>query len=190
MNCYDFDDTIFAGDSSMCFYRFCLLRHKKILRHLPKQAAAFFRHYALHKISKTEMKEIFYRYFQDIPDMEAALQSFWEKHLRRIKNFYLAQQQPEDVIISASPEFFLRPACNRLGLQHLIASQVDPVTGRYTGINCHGEEKVTRFRTLFPDAQIDAFYSDSLSDAPMAQLAQKACLVKGERLYPWPDSRR
>ncbi|MBE7021846.1 MAG: haloacid dehalogenase-like hydrolase [Ruminococcaceae bacterium] len=187
MNCYDFDDTIFTGDSSMCFYRFCLLRHIKILRHLPKQAAAFVRHYVLHTLSKTEMKEIFYRYFQDVPDMENTLSAFWDKNLRRVKNFYLAQQQEEDVIISASPEFFLEPACKRLGIRHLIASPVDPVTGCYAGENCHGEEKVLRFHALFSDVEIDAFYSDSLSDTPMARLAKRAFLVKGEKLCPWPE---
>ncbi len=186
MNSYDFDDTIFPGDSSICFYFFCLRRHKKMLRRLPKQAAAYIRYYVLRKITKTQMKEIFYQYFQDIPDMEQAVRLFWEENLSKIKPFYLVQKQADDVIISASPEFFLRPACEKLGIRHLIASRVDPRTGKHSGENCHGAEKVKRFFDLFPDAEVEAFYSDSLSDTPMAKLAKKAYLVSGETLQDWP----
>ncbi len=185
MNCYDFDNTIYRGDSSCDFYRFCLGRYPKMMRHWPVQACAFMRHYVLHRISKTQMKEVFYRYFQDLPDMEAALSDFWERAIQKIQPFYTAQKQPDDVIISASPEFFLRPACERLGLSGLIASRVDLTTGRYAGENCHGEEKVRRFLALYPNATVEAFYSDSLSDTPMARLAERAYLVKGTAIESW-----
>ena len=45
---------------------------------------------------------------------------------------------------------------------------------------------VKRFREAFPDGQIDAFYSDSFSDAPLARIARQAWLVKKETLSPWP----
>ena len=53
------------------------------------------------------------------------------------------------------------------------------------GENCHDTEKVRRFRALYPDAEIDEFYSDSLSDSPLAELAGKAFLVKKGRLSEW-----
>lgn len=187
MNCYDFDKTIYKNDSSTDFYIFCLLRYKKILRRMPRQLVAFFRHYVTHSITKKEMKEIFYEYFLDIPDMDLALSAFWEKNIHKIKDFYKAQQKPDDVIISASPTFFLEPACRRLSIQHLIASPVESATGKHTGENCHGEEKVRRFRAAFPDAEVEEFYSDSLSDTPMAKLANKAFLVKGDTITPWKE---
>lgn len=185
MNCYDFDKTIYKNDSSTDFYLFCLLRYRKVLRRIPRQAAAFFRHYVKHSITKTQMKEIFYEYFMDIPDMEAALSSFWAKNLTKIKPFYKAQQRDDDVIISASPTFFLEPACKALGIRYLIASPVDEKTGKHAGENCHGEEKVHRFREQFPEALVEEFYSDSYSDTPMAKLAQKAFLVKGDTITEW-----
>lgn len=186
MNVYDFDKTIYRDDSSCDFYWFCLRRHKKILCRLPAQAAAFVRHYLLHTISKTQMKEVFYRYFQDIPDMEQELELFWAAHLHKIEPYYLAQQQPDDVIISASPTFFLQPACRMLGISNLIASEVNRATGVYTGENCHGREKVKRFRALYPNTYVERFYSDSLSDSPMASLAKEAYLVTKGECAPWP----
>ncbi len=186
MNCYDFDKTIYRSDSSMDFYLFCLKRNKKIFRRLPRQCVAFVRHYVLKTISKTKMKEIFYEYFCDIADIDNTIQAFWQAKKHKIKDFYLAQKQPNDVIISASPEFFLRPVCKSLGISHLIASPIDPLTGRCNGLNCHGEEKVRQFRSLYPDAKIEEFYSDSLSDTPLAKLAEKAYLVKGDNIINWP----
>ena len=78
----------------------------------------------------------------------------------------------------------LAPACERLGVS-LIASQVDKHSGSYLGANCDGPEKVRRYRAQYPSEAFE-FYSDALIDAPMARLAQRAWLVKGDRILPWP----
>jgi phosphoserine phosphatase len=62
---------------------------------------------------------------------------------------------------------------------------IDIHTGKYDGLNCHGEEKVRSFHELFPEGKIDEFYSESYSDTPLARLAEKAFLVKGDSLLPW-----
>lgn len=188
MNVYDFDETIFRRDSTACFYFHCLRRHPGLLRYLPSGAAAFFRHYVLHRGGKTEAKERFYRWFRAVPDMESAVSDFWSRHIGEVHKWYLAVQQPDDVVISASPEFLVRPACALLGVRTCIASHVDPQTGKYDGLNCHGAEKVRRFREAFPDGVIERFYSDSLSDTPLARLASEAFLVSGEKLSPWPKA--
>lgn len=118
-----------------------------------------------------------------MPDADAWAEDFWRTHERRFRPWYLAQKQPDDLVVSASPEFLLAPACRRLGIRPPIASRVDARTGRYTGLNCKGAEKVSRFREQYPDAEIGQFYSDSRSDAPLAHLARRAFLV-GEILTP------
>ena len=188
INVYDFDRTICRKDSSMLFYCFCLRRHPRILRCLPGQFAAFVRYYLFHQGTKTQMKERFYRYFHAVPDVPAEARAFWEQNGKKlIQSWYLGQKRADDVIISASPEFLLEPICRQLGVR-LIASQVDPATGQYQGLNCHGAEKVRRFYELFPGARIQCFYSDSYSDSPLAELAQTSFLVKGEALTPWNSS--
>ena len=66
-----------------------------------------------------------------------------------------------------------------------MASRVDRQTGFYDGINCHGKEKVRRFYEVFPDGKIDEFYSDSYSDSPLAEIADKAFMVNGEKVTKW-----
>lgn len=185
MNAYDFDKTIYDGDSTADFYLFCLKRHKKIILLAPSLIAAFLRFYVLKKGTKTEFKEVMYRFFK-FCDIDKDLKDFWSIHKNKIKPFYYKQQKIDDVIISASPEFLLKPICTELGINTLIASLVDSKTGKYYGVNCHGEEKVKRLYEFFSkEIEIDKFYSDSYSDTPMAEIANKAYLVKQDKLSVW-----
>ena len=192
MNVYDFDNTIYDGDSSVDLYLFCLRRNPAVLRAAPRQLLGTLGYYTKHpnqrtEAGKTAFKEAVYTYFSSVRDMEETVQAFWDSHIRKVKMWYILQRKPDDVVISASPSFLIGPACQRLGIRHQLSSNVGSATGLYIGLNCHGEEKVRRFRAAFGDTVIDDFYSDSRSDEPMARLANRAFLVKGDRREPWPD---
>ena len=123
-------------------------------------------------------------------DVDRELERFWNKNLRRVKPFYREKHREDDVVISASPEFLIRPACAKLGIRHVLGSPVDRRTGRFSGPNCHGAEKVRRFYAAFPGGKIDEFYSDSYSDQPLADLAKRAFLVRGEAVLAWDAKKR
>lgn len=125
-----------------------------------------------------------YEFLHEV-DIEKDLPDFWEAHSSKIKPFYLQQKKPDDVIISASPEFLLEPICSELGVGCMMASKVDPKTGKYTGINCHGKEKVRRFREKYGNADIDCFYSDAYCDTPLALIASNSYMVKGDKVNEW-----
>ena len=186
MNVYDFDKTIYNGDSTLDFYFFCLKKKPFILKQFPKQFYSAIR-YKLKKITKTEFKEKFYTFLYDLDNIDNLLELFWNKNQNKIKDFYLKQKRDDDVIISASPTFLLEPICKKLNIKYLIASKVDKHTGKYTGTNCYGEEKVRRFNELFTNSPIDNFYSDSLSDTPIAKLARHAFLVSGNSIKKWKE---
>ena len=116
--------------------------------------------------------------------LPAEVNAFWDGHLQRIYPWYLAQRRDDDVIISASPDFLIGEACRRLGVRW-IASRVDPRSGRFEGLNCWGEEKPRRFEQEYHSAEIEEFYSDSLSDAPMMALAERAYVTTRGRVEPW-----
>ena len=183
MNVYDFDNTIYDGDSTADFYLFCLKRHKRIAALSPSLLCAVIKYYVFKRGSKTQMKEVMYRFLTKI-DAERDIADFWKTHLKNIKGWYKAQQKADDVIISASAYFLLKPACDALGIKHLIASNVDVHTGKYSGINCHGEEKVRLFKEKI-GGEIDSFYSDSHSDDPLAKISKKAFMVKGDKIEKW-----
>ena len=183
MNVYDFDKTIYKNDSSIDFYKFNLKRNPKLIKYWPRQIKAATA-YKMGKISKTEMKSVFYEYFQDIDNIDEAVSLFWREHRHNIQDWYLEQKDPSDVIVSASPEFFLKPICDDLDVT-LIGSVVDKNTGMNLRKNCYGTEKVVRFEELYSLDDIDEFYSDSYSDDPLAQYAEKAFLVRGNDIKPW-----
>ena len=108
--------------------------------------------------------------------------------MKNVEKWYLDMKRDDDVIISASPEFLVKVCCERLGIKHVMASRVDPKTGKYDGLNCYGEEKPKRFDERFGSekrAEIENFYSDSYSDAPMAAIAKQAYLVKKHIPTEW-----
>lgn len=183
VNVYDWDKTIFPVDSTAAFIRWCFRRHPlrmlRILRVVPVLPGFF-----LHRVSKTRMKEKLYGFLRGIPDIDAEVQAFWDANFHRVHKWYLAQARPDDIVISASPEFLISVPAGRLGVR-LLASRVDKHTGKTTGENCSNVEKVRRLREAYPDVTIAKFYSDSYIDDPLAQIADEAFLVRGETLLPW-----
>lgn len=183
MNVYDFDGTIYDGDSSVDFFLFSLKKYK-LYRCLPKMVWNGML-LAFRLKEKTPAKQEIYHYYRFISDMDTALEEFWAEHESKLKSWYLNEKmRSDDVVISASPEFQLKPICDKLGIA-LIASKVDRSTGAYTGLNCDGKEKVRRFYEAFPGGKIDNFYSDSDKDIPIARLAAAAYKVKGDEITPW-----
>ena len=184
INVYDFDGTIYRGDSSADFYLFCRGRYPKVKRDIFGTVPLLW-DLLLKKRDLTKSKQRFYRYLTRVPDTAEAVALFWREHEHSVKDWYLEQKRADDLIISASPEFLLAPVCQKLGVR-LIGSRVDPKTGRYDGRNCHDEEKARRLNEAYPDVEIDRFYSDSRADAPLAVLAREAFLVRGDAISPFP----
>lgn len=187
MNVYDFDDTIFDGDSSKLFLVHCLREKWLLAGLLPLQAASLALNKArLMSIEKT--KSTCFSCLRAFGDRKALLERFREREGHRLTAWYLGQAKPDDVIISASPAFLISALLPGHDPTRLICTRMDINTGRVEGRNCKGTEKIARFRALFPEDEIDSFYSDSLTDRPMARLAKKAWLVdhRASTVTPFP----
>lgn len=184
MNVYDFDKTIYAGDSTLDFYFFSLKKNPMLIRFLPIQIIGFIK-YMFGMYSKLQFKEKFYSFLKGIKDVDSIVELFWNANQDKIKDWYLKSKEESDVIISASPEFLLNNICRRIGIKHLIASEVNKNTGICEGENCYGEEKVLRFKKYFEKGEIKKFYSDSLSDAPISLMASERYIVSGNNILPW-----
>ena len=176
MNAYDFDKTIYPGDSATHFWLFCLRRR------LGTITSAFRALVPLSKgltgrLSRGDVKQALYSCLSSVPDARAEAAAFWDTHIDRIYPWYLDRKREDDLIISASPEFLIEEACRRLGVRY-IATPLDIRTGRILGENCRGEEKVRRVREEYGEETVEEFYSDSFADRPMMELAERGYLVK------------
>ena len=185
MDVYDFDGTLYRGDSTRDFLTWCARRYPGVVLTLPRSGVAAAACLGLHAIDKTRFKRVLYRFLRRVPDVEREVERFWTAHEQLIGG--PCSPTRGDLVISAGPEFLLRGVCAARGLE-LVASQVDPHTGAVLGPNCSGAEKVVRFRERYGNEPIEHFYSDSHNDDPLAELAQEAWLVDIPRncIQPWP----
>lgn len=168
MNGYDFDGTLYQGDSSVDFFLFEIRRNPRILKSVPHQIKGFIL-YFFKRISKTELKEHYFDFIKHI-DIEAEVTEFWTKHKKKIDPRNIKEG---DVIISASPEFLLKPISDEYKV-HLIASRVDK-DGKFLSENCFGEEKVRRFLKEF--RHLETFYTDSETDFSMNAVSDLVLVI-------------
>lgn len=185
MNVYDFDNTIYDGESCLDFFWYYINKYPKLIKLTPRVIHAF----AKYKRGKVTVEQALEQYapevedfFRSIPDFDADCRDFWDKHIKNIKPFYAEIQKEDDLIISASPELSIKEICDRIGIKHYLGSKVDRETGKITEL-CMRSHKIEIFKREYPDAVIDAFYTDSVkNDAPLIALAETAYEVKGNKV--------
>lgn len=190
MNVYDFDKTIYDGDCTVDFYMYCLKKYPVIYKKIP-EVLWFGLLFKLGIIAKKDFKSRFFKFATILPDLKGAVADFWSINKSKIKRFYVDTQKDDDIIISASPTFILDEICGLLNIKYLYATNVDLKNGKIIGENCYGEEKVKRFYGAgFEEGSIDEFYSDSLSDSPLADISKKAFIVIKEKIVPWEEYKK
>ena len=181
---FDFDGTITTKDTLLEFVKYCKGPSRFYLGFLltsPWMVA-----YKLKIISNQKAKEQFLSFFFrnypltrfhqlcDTFAKEAIPQLIRPKALREIAR--LQQAGAEVVIVSASPENWIRPWSDQAGVQLLstrLAVKDDKLTGKIMGRNCHGEEKVRRIKEAFTLSGYDEVYAygDTRGDLPMLRMA-------------------
>lgn len=183
INAYDFDETIYDGDSSVDFYLYCLKRKPSIIIMAPIQIYGALLYFLKIK-NKDFMKERIFSFLKMIKNIDEYIEDFWIKHKKNIKEWYLKQKKKTDVIISASPEFLLKPLEKELGVERIIATKVNKYTGKFESRNCHDYQKIKRYEAeMRRKNDIKRFYSDSIkSDKAMFEYALEAYLVKKNKI--------
>jgi phosphoserine phosphatase len=140
----------------------------------------------LGKVPRYVLERTFFSFLCKVDDFDEQIEKFWDKNEKNISAWYLAQKRPDDLIISASPKCIIEPIAKRLGV-NCIASDYDREVGAFVDNLMYAREKASYiFDQGFPE--IENFYSDSLSDTPIALCAEKAHLVtdKAQKVNDWP----
>lgn len=183
MNIYDFDGTIYDGDSSLDFFKYCLSKNKKIILDIIPICFSLIL-YLLKFIEKEKFKSTFFRFVKRI-DLDKYVDEFWKENDFKIKSFYKKNHLKSDIVISASPSFLLQPLAEKYDFT-LIATEIDKTCGKVNNKNCYGSEKLERLKNM-GITKCDKFYSNSLSDLPCALLAKKAYIVSKDKIISWED---
>ena len=87
-------------------------------------ACAFAGYYIFRIGTKTQCKEIFYRFLREIPDVDKAVEDFWSENFDGIFDWYNKIHDSSDIVISASPEFLLEGAAEIRWIVKTFLSQI------------------------------------------------------------------
>ena len=180
---YDFDGTVYRGESGSEFYLFCLKKKPSIIRFLPKQLAPLIKYELFHSCSFDEIKEAIYCFLPYV-DAEKLAEQFWEKNSYKINDWFRPKESDvATVVCSASPVFQIEPICRKLGVDLIVATDIDRKTGKLNGKNCKSTEKVERLKKEASDYTFRDVYTDNVkNDAPILGLAtgNKYKVTKGK----------
>ena len=189
MRVFDFDGTIYDGESLFDLYLYSARHDPKVFRYI----APVLRYAVKYKLGRATLEQMEYGvgkmtegYLTElsrskrVASVEQLVDDFWDRYYARIKPWY--QPESDDVILTASFDLTVGEACRRLGVRNLGASEVDVGTMKVTYLN-FSTNKAKRFRELYgPDVVIDEFYTDSKFDQPMIDMARHAFMVKGNTI--------
>ena len=184
MNVFDFDNTIYDGESSFDFFKFCIRKKPSLVKHMPKVAAMLFK-YKTSKVDKSEVLDFCSQMLivlaENKEQLEKSLSQFWSENKAKLKPKLLEMIKSGDVIISASPSFIFDGIKDELNGAEIISTQVDLELMQITSL-CYGDNKVAEFNKRYGTVRPDNYYTDNLNDAPMLEIAKNAWLVKGSNI--------
>ncbi len=185
MNAYDFDSTIYDGESIFDFFIFSLKKDIWLIKFLP---IVLFRliQYKLNllKIDKIyqTVEMIINSFFKHANfNYDGLVEQFWEKNHRKLKPQFLKMLKEDDLIITGCPNFLINHIKDELKVKNIICTEFD-LKNRQIDFICFGDNKVKAFKKKYKNQKINKFYTDSLSDIPMMKLANEVYLVNKEKI--------
>lgn len=185
---YDFDKTIYDGETSTDFMKFFLKRNTNKIYKFPYIFLSIFYYF----IDLKKSKEYFFKILEniDIKYLEKEIDEFWKINKKKFFTYVESEIEKNKkevkklILISATPSIFLNKIYKELGFDKLIATEFvnhnKYFKSKIIGKNCKGMEKVKRLNEYIKDYEIISFYSDSMSDKPLFDLAKnKYFITKG-----------
>ena len=190
VNVYDFDETIFFGDSEDRFFQFMFKRKGYFWYKVNYKWNEFL--LKLRILDKTTTRESEYSILKKInkvEDLDHLLEEYWDEVEQYMMPWYDTVKKEDDVIASGTPRFIMEPICRRLGVKGLVATEMDPKTGKVVhGMFAVQQYKLENFKEQYNTEDMDNFYSDAWSDHFMADVAKHAYMVyDGEKKMEWNE---
>lgn len=184
VNVYDFDNTIYDGETLVDFILYYIKTDRKIWKYVPKLIIIAIKD-ALHLFTVEQAIEAYASflegYYVNLGDTTQNVIKFWDKNEKKIKPWYAKVQKESDIIVSGSTDFILDEIMKRMGIKHYIGSSIDKETGKFIRL-CFLENKVKAFYEIYPDKHIENFYTDSMNDKAMMDIADNVYLVKKNKI--------
>lgn len=183
---FDLDNTLIAGDSDHGWGEFLVQKNLVDADEYRRQNDLFYQAYK----TGTLDNDAYLRFSlaplarHTMEELKSLHDEFMRTHIEPImlpKAHALLQQHRERgdfiLIITATNHFITYPISQRLGVDDILATDVEVIDGRYTGrptgIPCFRDGKVVRLNNWLAEREFSLdgsyFYSDSINDLPMLE---------------------
>ena len=110
MNVFDFDNTIYRGESAVDLAIFMIKSNKKVILWMPKIFWSLFR-YKLCLVSRDKMQDSVNAFMSNIlrdkNEVRRLTRDFWKKNIHKLDRSITKRIGKDDVIITAGPDFLL-----------------------------------------------------------------------------------
>ena len=184
MNVFDFDNTIYDGETLVDFIVYYIKTDPKIWKYVPKLLWIYFKDTA-HLFTVDQAIKAYASflegYYVKIKTIDEDVKKFWDKNEHKIKPWYNEVRRDDDIIVSGTTDFLLDEIMKRMGIKNYVGSSIDTQTGKFKRL-CFLENKVKIFNELYPNAHIDNFYTDSMNDKAMMDIADHVYFVTGNKI--------
>ena len=181
---FDFDNTLYHGESSIDLAFYMIRRNRKILLYVP----SIIYNLAKYKMclidrekAEKEINDFLKVAVKDKYEAAEIVKSFWEDNSHRLNKAMIKRVGKDDVIITAGPDMLIEGIKEKLGTENIISSVIDPDKREMVYFN-FGENKAKRYKEVYGDTPIESFYTDSFNDKPLMKLADTVYIVEKGRL--------
>ena len=134
MNVFDFDNTIYDGETLIDFALHYVKTDPKIWKYVPKLLVICFKD-AFHLFTVEEAIEAYASflegYFIHIKTLDEDVVKFWDKNEKKIKPWYNEVRRDDDIVVSGSTDFLLDEIMKRIGIKNYVGSSIDKKTGKF-----------------------------------------------------------
>lgn len=204
---YDFDKTIYGGETGTNFFKF-------YFKKFPLKSLAFIilyvediLFYIFKQIKLKQLKERFFRFLEghSKEEIDKLVTEFWEIEKNKIydwaKDELAENKKQADLVIvtSASPKFIIEKFLLDFGYDLVFGTEFvkfdnDRFISKIYGENNKNDEKVKKLKMWAKKQKISfeilKFYSDSIADKPLYDLAkEKVWVNKGEKIEGIPKQK-
>lgn len=204
---YDFDKTIYGGETGTNFFKF-------YFKKFPLKSLVFIilyvediLFYIFKQIKLKQLKERFFRFLEghSKEEIDKLVTEFWEIEKNKIydwaKDELAENKKQADLVIvtSASPKFIIEKFLLDFGYDLVFGTEFvkfdnDRFISKIYGENNKNDEKVKKLKMWAKKQKISfeilKFYSDSIADKPLYDLAkEKVWVNKGEKIEGIPKQK-
>ena len=185
MKVFDFDNTIYNGESMVDFFHFVIKKKEKFKKYegLVDKLLFLYKHNLLpmklvkHYINKYS-NELDVNVTND--KIKSTIDEFWKTHKDKIDKEMIKKISKDDVIMTASVDILIDPIKKELKTKNIYTSITD-IENKDLKFICYSENKLKKFQEIYKDKFIDELYTDSYADKPLMSISKKVYMVNKEK---------